>query len=58
MRTVAKNKIMLALIAVGALYVHAAEVKIDFDRTVGPVKRVNGVGATGAPAAARPPRTP
>ena len=35
---------MLALAAAGALCAHAAEVKIDFGRPVGPVKRVNGVG--------------
>ena len=38
------KRIFFALLAVVALNVPAAEVKVDFGKAVGPVKRVNGVG--------------
>ena len=38
------KRIFFALMAASALCVPAAEVKVDFGKAVGPVKRVNGVG--------------
>ena len=38
------KKIVLTLLAASALCAPAAEVKVDFGKAVGPVKRVNGVG--------------
>ncbi|MBQ7188754.1 MAG: hypothetical protein IJR99_04985 [Kiritimatiellae bacterium] len=39
-----KNRFLVMLVAVGALCAQAAEIQVDFNKTVGPVKRVNGVG--------------
>ncbi len=39
-----KNRIAFALIAACAACAQSAEVKIDFNKATGPVKRVNGVG--------------
>ena len=38
------KRIVCALLAAGAICAPAAEVKVDFGKTVGPVKPVNGVG--------------
>ena len=38
------KRILFALLAAGAACAQAAEVKVDFDTAIGPVKRVNGVG--------------
>ena len=38
------KRIVCALLAAGAICAPAAEVKVDFDKAVGPVKPVNGVG--------------
>ena len=38
------KRIVCALLAAGAICAHAADVKVDFGKAVGPVKPVNGVG--------------
>ena len=38
------NKTSMVLFAAGALCANAAEIKVDFSKEIGPVKRVNGVG--------------
>ena len=38
------KRILFALLAAGVACAQAAEVKVDFDTAIGPVKRVNGVG--------------